>query len=369
MGNKEFGDRINCTMPYIFILIGLLLTLYWKNVILLSTLNLLFCGLSVIFVIGPLIYRSSYRIQRSTIFLNYISIPPSPHYANPSKCGLRGALNFYLTTDENIKLGVWHIVPENLITESTDKDSNYYTALLENGPDIIIYNHGNAGNRSAPHRLELYEVLRKNYQIIAFDYRGNLGYGDSSNVEPSEMGAVRDSMYVYTWVRGLSKRKVYIWGHSLGTSISTHMLSLLPDDMTPDGLILESPFNNMRDEIGKHPFATLFRSLPWFNYAIIDPVYNNNLKFETDQYIRKVNCPIMILHAKDDIIVPYNLGLQLYEGAQQSRRPTQGPLRFHSFERSCGYGHKYICRAPDLNALLNNFTDHCNEIKSGSSAS
>ncbi|KAK4872834.1 hypothetical protein RN001_014863 [Aquatica leii] len=362
-GRLTLTTSIVCIMPYVFIFTGVLITLYVWNVILLSTLKLLLGVFAVIFIIGPLVYKSSYRIQRSTIFLNYVTVPLQPNVSNPSKCGIKGVLNFYLTTNDDVKLGVWHIVPEDLIEESTNQDESYYKSLLSNGRDIIIYNHGNAGNRSAPHRLELYEVLRRHFHVITFDYRS---YGDSSNIPPCEMGAVRDSMYVYKWVRELTESNIYIWGHSLGTAISTHMLSLLTT--APNGLILESPFNNMRDEIGKHPIAFLFRSLPWFTYTVLNPVYDNNLRFKTDEHINNVHCPIMILHAKDDCIVPYNLGLKLYQDAQVNRRENQGKLYFRSFEATHKYGHKYICRAPELSTIIQQFVSECNVEKMRTSA-
>lgn len=34
----------------------------------------------------------------------------------------------------------------------------------------------------------------------------------------------------------------------------------------------------------------------------------NNLKFESDRHILNIDCPILILHAEDDRVVPYKLG-------------------------------------------------------------
>lgn len=48
--------------------------------------------------------------------------------------------------------------------------------------------------------------------------------------------------------------------------------------------------------------------MPWFTYTIIDPIYENGLRFESDKNILNVNCSILILHAEDDMIVPLKLG-------------------------------------------------------------
>lgn len=55
----------------------------------------------------------------------------------------------------------------------------------------------------------------------------------------------------------------------------------------------------------------LFKDLPWFHYTVIEPMEKNNFTFDTDKYILKVDCPILILHAKDDIVVPYELGYKV----------------------------------------------------------
>lgn len=76
----------------------------------------------------------------------------------------------------------------------------------------------------------------------------------------------------------------------------------------PRVMVLESPFNNIRDEVREHPFSRFFRHLPWFDYTITEPMFENNLRFESDKHIATFPQPIMILHAEDDIVVPYKLG-------------------------------------------------------------
>lgn len=97
----------------------------------------------------------------------------NPNYSNPSKYGLHGARNIYIESDENVRLGVWHILPENL-SHATTYDNKYFDQALNNGNHIIIYSHGNSASRTAPNRVALYKILRKYFHVLAFDYRGNL---------------------------------------------------------------------------------------------------------------------------------------------------------------------------------------------------
>ena len=40
----------------------------------------------------------------------------------------------------------------------------------------------------------------------------------------------------------------------------------------------------------------------------MDPVGENQLLFETDKHLGIIKSPVMILHAEDDMVVPYQLG-------------------------------------------------------------
>ena len=88
-------------------------------------------------------------------------------------------------------------------------------------------------------------------------------YGDSSTVSLSERTTVEDGRAVFRWlqemVRPDDKPRIVLWGHSLGTAIATRTLRDIKED-TADlvaGLVLESPFNKMEDEL-KH-----FKPIKW----------------------------------------------------------------------------------------------------------
>ncbi|KAF7286424.1 hypothetical protein GWI33_005342 [Rhynchophorus ferrugineus] len=288
---------------------------------------LFFCF--VLFVILPIIYKYSYTLQRYAVFLTFVHVPAFPDYKNPSAYGLKGSRNFYINTDDGVKLGVWQILPEN-ITDFEGSDESFED-ILDNGQDIIIYSHGNGGTRLSDHRIEMYKVLRKFFHVFAFDYRG---YGDSSSSSPSEIGCVNDLLNIYKWIQNRTK--------SLDR---------------PLGLILEAPFNNMKEEISEFPLAQLFKHLPWFKMTVVNPMAKN-FPFTTDKYICGIDIPVMILHAKDDKVVPYKLGYKLYQSAEKCRLDTQGGVIFHSFDEKYHFGHKFICKALDLSDKIRDFTTY-----------
>ena len=104
--------------------------------------------------------------------------PKHVDFDKPENEGLSGARNFYISTDLKVEVGVWHILPQDLIAESEKKSEkekkDWFETSLSNSPaPIVLYLHGNTGSRAREHRIELYKVLQKlNYHVICFDIRG-----------------------------------------------------------------------------------------------------------------------------------------------------------------------------------------------------
>lgn len=97
------------------------------------------------------------------------------NYSNVDTLGIKGVKNFYINLDgeDNVTLGVWHILPFEILSDVIDNDDYNYDGILANGNyNILLYLHGNGGDRASS--LELYEILRKYFQIFAVDYRGTV---------------------------------------------------------------------------------------------------------------------------------------------------------------------------------------------------
>lgn len=247
------------------------------------------------------------------------------------------------------------LLKDNSVVGGAITDRLFEEALRRVPGKVVLYMHGNSGHRGAGHRVELYQMLQRlDCHVIAFDYRS---YGDSSSVECSELGLVNDALAMYGYIKGVTNSPVFVWGHSLGTGVATHFMNRLVADglPLPQGVVLESPFSNIRDEVRQHPFSWLFRHLPWFNLLIAQPMYNNYLRFESDKHIGTFRQPVMIVHAEDDLVVPFKLGYQLYRASLNVREKSWGPVEFHRFEASSRYGHKFLCRAPELPQLTQTF--------------
>lgn len=83
-----------------------------------------------------------------------------------------------------------------------------------------------------------------------------LDYGDSTPATLSEPAVVSDCVQLYKWLQSQTTADIYVWGHSLGTALSTHTVKMLKSEgIIPYGLALESPFTTMREEITLHPIG------------------------------------------------------------------------------------------------------------------
>uniref|UniRef100_A0A2H8TVS7 Monoacylglycerol lipase ABHD12 n=3 Tax=Melanaphis sacchari TaxID=742174 RepID=A0A2H8TVS7_9HEMI len=299
----------------------------------------------IIFLVVPTIWRYSPSIQKSMIFLNHDFMPDVQNYSYPEVYGMEGTRNFYIITKDYITLGVWHILPSNLIVKYGKNESNY-ESLLSHGEPIIIYMHGNSGTRANDLRLELYRKLQNiNCHVIAVDYRS---YADSTDVELDETGLVSDVMETFKWIYKRAKGvPIFGWGHSLGTGIGAHAFSLLEkENIHPSGLILEAPFNKISDAIREYSTTKVLRYFPWFDFFIIDPVIENGIVFDTEQNLKNSKVPVLILHARDDIIIPYQLSENLYNYITTTRDSALTELVL--YDAKYEFGHQLICRDKEI---------------------
>ena len=134
-----------------------------------------------------------------------------------------------------------------------------------------------------------------------FDYRG---YG-SSQGKPGEEGTYLDVMAAYKWLteeKKMSPADIIIFGKSLGGSIAAQ----LAGKVEAGALIIESAFTSYVD-IGRKFYP--YMPVRWFA----------RFSYKTIDYIKDVHCPVMIIHSRNDEIVSFEFGLELYEAANEPK--------------------------------------------------
>jgi alpha-beta hydrolase superfamily lysophospholipase len=177
------------------------------------------------------------------------------------------------------------------------KDRTEISALYLVAPNsefTILYSHGNS--EDIGDIREFLEMFRdKGFSILAYDYRG---YGTSDGCA-SEKNAYEDIEAAYEYLVGElenSPDRIIAMGRSMGGAVAMHLACR--EKLA--GLILESSF------------ITAFRVITRVQLIPFD-------KFRNIDKIKKVQCPVLVIHGKDDRVVPFWHGERLFETANEPK--------------------------------------------------
>lgn len=195
----------------------------------------------------------------------------------------------------------WSLVYEDVFLDTEDgvRLHGWYVPY-PGSTRVLLFFHGNAGNIS--HRgasLEIFHRLGLN--IFVFDYRG---YGKSQG-KISENGLNSDARAAWRYLnteKGFDRENIILFGRSLGGSVAAE----LAVEMQPGGLILESAFSSARD-VANAVFPVLSR-LIFLRY-----------KFDVADRIGRLACPLLVLHSPDDEIIPFYLGVKVFQAANEPK--------------------------------------------------
>lgn len=158
---------------------------------------------------------------------------------------------------------------------------------------VIIYFHGNGGNMYG--RIPAAQRLcTMGVDVFLVSYRG---YAQSQG-KPSEKGIYIDGRSAVKYVtQNLSYRiqDVFIYGRSLGTTVAVEVAQ----NAGIGGLILITPLSNGVD------YAKAL------GYGCAGSLAHGT--FDSLSKIPHVHCPLLVIHGTKDEIVPYNLGVKLFD--------------------------------------------------------
>ena len=164
----------------------------------------------------------------------------------------------------------------------------------------LLYCHGNGGN--IMHRLDsLDQFCKLGLSCFIFDYRG---YGNSAG-RPTEAGTYLDAQAAYEWltrIKGVPAGQIILFGRSLGGSIAAH----LAGRVQARALVVESAFTSYPD-MG----ARFYPYMPVRLFA--------RFRYDTRACIRQVRCPVMVVHSREDEIVPFEFGVRLFDAANEPK--------------------------------------------------
>jgi len=165
----------------------------------------------------------------------------------------------------------------------------------------MLFCHGNGGNIAA--YLETVVIgSRLGLNVFIFDYRG---YGQSGG-SPSEQGTYDDAEAAWEYLVGQKKvppEKIVVWGRSLGGPIAARTAARHHSGP----VVLESTFTSIHDLV-EEKFGWFF-SLFVLGYS-----------YDTEEYLKEIHAPVLVVHSPDDETIPYGHGRNLYEAAGEPKR-------------------------------------------------
>lgn len=171
---------------------------------------------------------------------------------------------------------------------------------------IFLYSHGNSGLITKMFWCKSVKMLSKFGSVFAYDYRG---YGTSDG-SPTKNGCYSDILGAWDYltnVRNIDPKKIVIFGHSLGSVISTNLVRSLIDSeekKLPAGVVLWAPFIS----IGEMANLILFKGA-----SILSPSNMDNLE---NLEIIDGKVRVLILHSKDDETIPFSHSVKLNENTK-----------------------------------------------------
>jgi fermentation-respiration switch protein FrsA (DUF1100 family) len=197
-----------------------------------------------------------------------------------------------LETDDGETLHGWWIPAPDVSRE---------TSPGEFAEQTLLFFHGNAGNISG--RLESVQQFHQlGLNVLIVDYRG---YGQSTG-SPSEQGIYTDADACWQHLtddRSIAPEDIVIFGRSMGGGPATWLAAR----QSPGAVLLESVFTNVPD-IGAHHYS----------FLPVRALATN--QFDNESRMREIDAPTLHIHSRADRIVPFKLGKQVYEAANEPKQ-------------------------------------------------
>ena len=189
---------------------------------------------------------------------------------------------------------------QDVSIETTDGVTLHGWFISGRSSQVLLFFHGNAGNIS--HRLDSIRQFHDlGLSVLIIDYRG---YGQSEG-RTTERGIYRDADAAWRYLiegRGIVASDIVIFGRSLGASVA----SRLATQHQPLALIVESSFTSVPD-IAQELY-------PW-----LPARWLSRLSHATRDYVRDVRCAVLVVHSRDDEIIPFQHGEAIFASANEPR--------------------------------------------------
>ena len=206
----------------------------------------------------------------------------------PAAAGFPEAQEIWLNPADGERVIAWHVPPRG------DRP-------------VVLYFHGNGGSLRL--RVDRFQrIAADGVGLVALSYRG---YGGSSGT-PTEQGLIEDGRAAYAYAAERYPGRIALWGESLGTGVAVALAAEKPVTR----VILDAPYTSTVD---------VAAAIYWFfpvRLLMKD-------QFRSDERIKSVKAPVLILHGEADHVIPIRYGERLFAMIPGEKRFVRFPGGYH----------------------------------------
>ncbi|MDR0659559.1 MAG: lysophospholipase [Prevotellaceae bacterium] len=189
-----------------------------------------------------------------------------------------------------------------------DQDTLHSIFVKPKGKPIatIFYIHGNSGNITIYDDI-LTALVNGRFQVFITDFRG---YGKSSGT-PTHLNIAKDGQMVFDYLisrTDVRNTKLIVYGASIGTQLAAKLAKDNQDKVS--ALVLEDGMSSFTD------MALITRSKSQHDLIRKDVTSPYSSKEDIAQI---ENTPKLIMHAKNDRVVPFTQGQEVFENAKEPK--------------------------------------------------
>lgn len=209
---------------------------------------------------------------------------------------------------------------------------------------LVMILHGFNASKDMPLLTDLANNLQnEGIATIRFDFNGH-GESEGSFLDMTALNEIEDTKKVYEYISKLPQVKsVSLAGHSLGGVVAAMFAGELGTDKIKT-VVLMAPAGELKDDTLKGDlfgikydpqnipeYIVLSNGLktgkPFLQTSQTLPVYETAEKYEG---------PVLIVHSKDDQLVPYSYGVQFKEVYKNAELETLSGFD-HNFTQNTSY--------------------------------
>jgi len=163
--------------------------------------------------------------------------------------------------------------------------------------NIILYSHGNYETLDDIDGFLKVLSARMHMSVVSYEYP------DNSTAEKSK----KTIETVYSFVETLyAPEDIILFGRSIGSGPTMHMADLILANRDQNGkvdcVVLVSPLSNIKSKVSTMGVCGIGQCFSSFVEE----------RFDNSEIVKRLNCPLLLIHGKDDKILPCEMSKELF---------------------------------------------------------